>query len=228
MEVLAIIPARGGSKGIPRKNVRLLCGKPLVAWMIGAALASKVVTRVVVSTDDDEVSTVSRKWGAHVITRPSEIAGDLASSESALLHALDYLEAADSYKAGLVVFLQCTAPLTLPEDIDNTVQVLLKTNADSALAVAPFHYFLWQCDKAGCAVGVNHDKSVRLRRQDREPQYLEAGSIYAMRTEGFRKAKHRFFGKTVMHIIPPERCLEIDDLHGFSVAEALLSKREEI
>jgi N-acylneuraminate cytidylyltransferase len=196
--------------------------------MIEAALASKVVTKVVVSTDDDEVSTVSRKYGAHVVVRPVELAGDIASSESALLHALDYLERTEKYKAELVVFLQCTAPLTLPEDIDNTVQLLLRTNADSALAVAPFHYFLWQCGKDGSAVGVNHDKSVRLRRQDREPQYLEAGSVYVMRAEGFGKARHRFFGKTVMHVIPPERCLEIDDLHGFSVAETLLAKREEI
>jgi CMP-N-acetylneuraminic acid synthetase len=227
MEVLAIIPARGGSKGVPRKNVRHLCGKPLVAWMIESALAAKFVSRVVVSTDDAEVAAISRDVGAQVIPRPIELAGDLSSSESALLHALDYLKQTEGYQSELVVFLQCTAPLTLPEDIDNTVQTLLEENADSVLTVTPFHYFLWQCGTNGGAVGINHDKGIRLPRQQGEPQYLETGAVYVMRAEGFIKAKHRFFGKTVMHVIPPERCLEIDDLQSVFIAEALLSKRKE-
>jgi CMP-N-acetylneuraminic acid synthetase len=227
MEVLAIIPARGGSKGVPRKNVRHLCGKPLVAWMIESALAAKFVSRVVVSTDDAEVAAISRDVGAQVIPRPIELAGDLSSSESALLHALDYLKQTEGYQSELVVFLQCTAPLTLPEDIDNTVQTLLEENADSVLTVTPFHYFLWRCGTNGGAVGINHDKGIRLPRQQGEPQYLETGAVYVMRAEGFIKAKHRFFGKTVMHVIPPERCLEIDDLQSVFIAEALLSKRKE-
>ncbi|MEI9476248.1 MAG: hypothetical protein WCO26_06700, partial [Deltaproteobacteria bacterium] len=106
-----------------------------------------------------------------------------------------------------------------------TVQILLEENADSALAVTPFHYFLWRRGLDGDAEGINHDKRARPLRQGREPQYLEAGSVYVMREEGFRRARHRFFGKTVMHVMPLERCLEIDDPHSFLIAEVLLRER---
>ena len=226
MSNIGIIPARGGSKGIPRKNVRSLCGKPLVAWVIEAALASGHLDRVVVSTDDTEIAQLSQRYGAEVVMRPAELADDKASSESALLHALDWLEQAEGYVPDLLVFLQCTSPLTLAEDIDGTVQALLNEQADSALAVAPFHYFLWQQDSSGDAAGINHDKRVRLRRQDREPQYQETGAVYVMRTQGFRQARHRFFGKTALYVTPPERCLEIDELVDFQIAEVLIRERE--
>ena len=221
-DILALIPARGGSKGIPRKNLLALTGMPLVAHSIEAATRSKYVTRVAVSTDDAEIAAVAKHHGADVVDRPSEISGDAASSESALLQALGYLREFEEYEPDLVVFLQCTAPLTLPEDIDGTVEALLSENADSALAVVPFHYFLWRGDETGDAVGVNHDKSVRLRRQEQEPQFLETGAVYVMRTRGFQKAGHRFFGRTAMYIMPPQRLLEIDDPVDVVVAEAMM------
>ncbi|MGA9347281.1 MAG: acylneuraminate cytidylyltransferase [Anaerolineae bacterium] len=225
--MLAIIPARGGSKGIPRKNVRLLAGKPLIAHTIDHARQARNVERVVVSTDDIEIATTSERYGAEVIWRPAEISGATASSELALLHALEYLQQTEGYEPDLVVFLQCTSPLTLPEDIDGTVQALLDEKADSALAVTPFHYFLWRWDEHGDAVGINHDKRVRPLRQQREPQLLETGAVYVMRTGGFRKAKHRFFGKTAMYVMPPERCLEIDEPIDFMIAETLLQHRQQ-
>ena len=227
MTALAIIPARGGSRGIPRKNVRLLAGKPLIAHTIEHARQARSVNRIVVSTDDPEIAAVSERYGAEVVWRPAEISGDTASSESALLHTLEYLQETEGYQPDLIVFLQCTSPLTLPEDIDGTVQALLNENADSALAVTPFHYFLWRRDEKGDAVGINHDKHVRLLRQQREPQFLETGAVYVMRTEGFRKAKHRFFGKTAMYIMPRERCLEIDEPIDFRLAEVLIKEREQ-
>ena len=227
MTALAIIPARGGSRGIPRKNVRLLAGKPLIAHTIEHARQARSVNRIVVSTDDPEIAAVSERYGAEVVWRPAEISGDTASSESALLHTLEYLQETEGYQPDLIVFLQCTSPLTLPEDIDGTVQALLNENADSALAVTPFHYFLWRQDEKGDAVGINHDKQVRLLRQQREPQFLETGAVYVMRTEGFRKAKHRFFGKTAMYIMPRERCLEIDEPIDFRLAEVLIKEREQ-
>lgn len=223
---LAIIPARGGSKGIPRKNVKLLAGKPLIVWTVETALAARFVDRVIVSTDDPEIGGLAEQRGAEVIWRPAEISGDSASSESALLHTLEYLLQTEGHEPDLVVFLQCTSPLTLPEDIDGTVQALLDENADSALAVTPFHYFLWRRDEKGDAVGINHDKRVRLLRQEREPHFLEAGAVYVMRAQGFKEAKHRFFGKTAMHVMPPERCLEIDEPVDFRVAEVLLRERQ--
>ena len=226
LNVVAIIPARGGSKGIPRKNVQILAGKPLIAYTIENALRSCMVNRVVVSTDEPEIAAVSKHFASEVIWRPHEISGDLASSEAALLHALNYLQQAEGYKPDITVFLQCTSPLTLPEDIDGTIKTLLEENADSALAVTPFHYFLWQKDRCGDAVGINHDKLMRLRRQERELQYMETGSVYVMRTRGFKSAEHRFFGKIAMYVMPTERCLEIDDPPDIAVAEALMRERQ--
>jgi len=226
MEILAIIPARGGSKGIPRKNVRLLAGKPLIAHTIEHAHQARSVDRVIVSTDNSEIAAVSEQYGAEVIRRPAEISGDMASSESALLHALEFLQQTKGYEPDLVVFLQCTSPLMASEDIDGTVQALLDEDADSALAVAPFHYFLWRQDKKGEVVAINHNKNVRLQRQEREPQFLETGAVYVVRTEGFKRARRRFFGKTAMCVMPLERCLEIDELVDFRVAEVLLRERQ--
>ncbi len=222
MKTLAIIPARGGSKGIPRKNVLPLAGRPLIAWAIDAARMAGRVDRVVVSTDDAEIAAVARQWGAEVVLRPAEIAGDAASSESALLHVLETLRATEGYVPDVLVFLQCTSPLTRAEDIDGAVERLLESGADTALTVTPFHYFLWREEGTGQVEGINHDKAVRPMRQEREAQYLETGAVYAMRVSGFLEAKHRFFGKTVMVEMPPERCQEIDEPSDFVAAEVRL------
>ena len=224
MKTLAIIPARGGSEGIPRKNVRLLAGKPLIAHTIGTATQASSVNRVLVSTDDDEIATISRQWGAEVVSRPAGISTYTASSELALFHTLEYLDETEGYNPDLVVFLQCTSPLTLAEDIDGTVQALFDQEADSSLAVTPLHYFLYRRDLNGGAIGVNHDNRVRPLRQERDLQYLETGAVYVMRTKGFKEAGHRFFGKTAMYVMPPERCLEIDEPIDLRLAEVLLTE----
>jgi len=225
-DILAIIPARGGSKGIPRKNIKHLAGKPLIAYTIEHALKSERIDRVVVSTDDPEIASVSSSYGAEVVWRPEAISGDMVSSESALLHVLEHLSQKESYEPELIVFLQCTAPLINTQDITGTINAILETGADTALAVTNFHYFLWQEDKNGDATGINHDKNIRLLRQQRSPQYLEAGAVYVMCCKGFKKNKHRFFGRTVMHVIPRERCFEIDDMVDFQIAQILVSDRE--
>ncbi|HEY8746509.1 MAG TPA: acylneuraminate cytidylyltransferase [Tepidisphaeraceae bacterium] len=226
-QCVAIIPARGGSKGIPRKNVRTLAGKPLLAWTIEAALGASRVNRVIVSTDDREIADVAREFGAEVIWRPEEISGDAASSESALLHVLEELMRTEAYEPELIAFLQCTSPLTASADVDGTIEALLDGKADSALSVAPFHYFVWMPDEEGSSVGVNHDKSCRPRRQDREAQYLETGAVYVMKADGFSKSRHRFFGRTLTYVMPSERTLEIDDPRDLIVAESLLRLREQ-
>lgn len=224
-KVLAVIPARGGSVGLSRKNILHIAGKPLIAWTIEAALKSENIGRLVVSTDDMEIAQVSRQSGADVIARPEEISGHTASSEDALLHTLAYLAKNEGFRPDVLVLLQCTSPLTLTEDIDGTISLVLKKGADSALAVAPFHYFLWERASDGHVKGVNHDMHIRLPRQQRENQFIETGAVYAMRVEGFLQAKHRFFGKTAVHVTPIERCLEIDDSTDARLAEALLLDR---
>ncbi len=222
MKCLAIIPARGGSKGLPRKNVLPLAGKPLIAHNIEQARLAERVDRVIVSTDDAEIAAISRQYGAEVVWRPDEISGDSASSESALLHALEHLRNSEGYQPDLLVFLQCTSPLTRAEDIDGAIETLLADDADTALAVIPFHYFLWQPTENGNAMGINHDKRVRPLRQERKPQYLETGAVYVMRVSGFVQAKHRFFGKTTLYVMPSERRLEIDERVDLDIAEVLL------
>lgn len=231
MKYLAIIPARGGSKGIPRKNIRPLAGKPLLAYNIDAAHSSRYIQRVVVSTDDPEIAQVAQQYGAEVVWRPAEISGDTASSESALLHTLETLREQDTYTPDVLVFLQCTSPLTLAEDIDGTITALLEQQADTALAVIPFHYFLWKPGQDDLdqpdAIGINHHKAVRPLRQEREPQYLETGAVYVMRVPGFLEARHRFFGRTALYSMPGERRLEIDDPVDFQVAEVLVAAQRQ-
>lgn len=209
---------------MPRKNVLPLCGRPLIAWTIQAARAAELIGRVVVSTDDEEIADVSRRFGAEVVRRPADLSGDTAASEAAVLHTLEHLEAVEGYRPGIVAFLQCTSPLTTAEDIDGTIGVLSDSGVDSAVAVTPFHYFLWQWQNGEWG-GVNHDKQVRTLRQERDPQYLETGAVYAMRTEVFREAGHRFCGRTSPYVMPRERCLEIDEPVDMKVAEVLMRQR---
>lgn len=225
---LAIIPARGGSKGIPDKNIRLVAGAPLIAHVIRAAKKSVHITRVVVSTDSEAIAAVARAEGAEVVERPAEISGDTASSESALLHALHHLDATEHYRPKLLVFLQCTSPLSLPEDIDAAIETLRREGADSVLTATSFHGFIWRKDFNGNAIGVNHDKHTRPRRQDREPEFQENGAIYVMNATGFCEKQHRFFGRTAISLMPIERSLDIDSLEDLATAERLLSARGEL
>jgi len=226
LEVLAVIPARGGSKGIPNKNMINFGGKPLVAWNIEAALDSKSVSRVVVSTDSAEIAEISRRYGAEIVDRPECLSGDGATSESALIHALQVLENEDNYCPDLLCFMQCTSPLTVAADIDNAVQKLIKDGADSCFTAKEFHYFVWEEDADGALSGINHDKSCRQRRQDIHPQYEENGAVYVMKTNGFLASKHRFFGKTIVSLMTPENSVEIDDRIDLVVADAMLKFRE--
>ena len=223
----AVIPARGGSKGIPGKNLKRVAGQPLVAWTIQAAKRARHVQRVIVSTDDPSIAQVAREHGAEVVERPPELSNDSASSESALLHALDHLEQTEDFRPELLVFLQCTSPLTEPGDIDGTIELLLNETADSACSVARFHYFLWRPVADG-AEGINHDKRVRLRRQDRAPEFLETGAVYVMRAAGFRASRHRFFGKTVLYETPAERVCEIDEPIDLQLAELRLRDQRHV
>ena len=185
---LALIPARGGSKGIPGKNLQPIGGRPLVLRSIQAAQACRGVGRVVVSTDDHAIRSLGLEAGAEVVSRPEAIAGDSASSESALLHALEVLSEQGPLPERLV-FLQCTSPFTSAEQIDRVLGALDDPAINSSFAVQPWHGFLWRDDDRG----INHDPTQpRQRRQDLEPAYLETGAIYAMRTAPFLQGGSRF------------------------------------
>ncbi|WP_405517302.1 cytidylyltransferase domain-containing protein [Streptomyces canus] len=225
--VLAVIPARGGSKGVPAKNLAPVGGVPLVARAVRECLATRLVTDVLVSTDDQAIAAAAREAGAEVVLRPAAIAGDTATSEAAVLHALDTHEALHGAVVDVVVFVQCTSPFIVREDIDGVAAAIVEDGADTAVTVAPFHGFIWrdaetsQDVATGGGHGVNHDKSYRPRRQDRPQDFLETGAAYAMDAPGFRKHQHRFFGRTELVRTDPARVLEIDDPHDLARARAL-------
>lgn len=225
--VLAVIPARGGSKGVPAKNLAPVGGVPLVARAVRECLATRLVTDVVVSTDDQAIAAAAREAGAEVVLRPAAIAGDTATSEAAVLHAMDTHEALHGAAVDVVVFVQCTSPFVVREDIDGVAAAVVEDGADTAVTVAPFHGFIWRDAESsqdavtGGGYGVNHDKSYRPRRQDRPQDLLETGAAYAMDAPGFRKHQHRFFGRTELVRTDPARVLEIDDPHDLARARAL-------
>ncbi|QIY57253.1 acylneuraminate cytidylyltransferase [Streptomyces sp. RPA4-5] len=228
--MVAVIPARGGSKGVPAKNLAAVGGVPLVARAVRECRAARLVTDVVVSTDDAGIAAAARGAGAVVVRRPGDIAGDTATSEAAVLHAMDAYEAEQGASVDAVLLVQCTSPFIVREDIDGVAAAVVEGGADSALTVAPFHGFVWRDTEAEVAGadataagghGVNHDKSFRPRRQDRPQDLLETGAAYGMDAAGFRAAGHRFFGRTELVRTDPARVLEIDDPHDLARARAL-------
>ncbi|BDV30048.1 acylneuraminate cytidylyltransferase [Microbacterium terricola] len=218
--VVAVIPARGGSKGVPRKNVLPVGGIPLIVRAIRAAQSATRVDRVIVSTDDAEIAELSRRAGAEVIARPAELAVDTAGSESAILHAIDELERTGTAVA-TVVFLQATSPFIPSAAVDTAVEMVTDGGYDAVFSAYEMYGFLWRRDADGAAEALNHSADVRPRRQDREPHYLETGAFYAFDAAGFRAARHRFFGRVGIVEVPEASAVEIDDAAQFSIASAL-------
>lgn len=227
--VLAVIPARGGSKGVPGKNLATVGGVPLVARAVQACRRARRITDVVVSTDDPSIAEVARTAGAEVVLRPAAIAGDTATSEAAVLHAMDAHEAMSGRAPGstdVVLLVQCTSPFITADEVDGVAAAVLEGGADTAHTVAPFHGFVWReapggAAGPGSAHGVNHDKATRPRRQDRPQDLLETGTAYAMRAAGFRAANHRFFGRTALVRTDPAKVLEVDEPADLARARAL-------
>ncbi|MBY8881908.1 cytidylyltransferase domain-containing protein [Actinacidiphila acidipaludis] len=220
--VLAVIPARGGSKGVPGKNLAPVGGIPLITRAVRACTGARRVGAVVVSTDDPVIAEVARSAGAEVVLRPAAIAGDTATSEAAVLHAMDAHTAMTGATADVVLLVQCTSPFITTAEVDGVVAAVTEDGADTALTVAPFHGFVWrETGASGGGTGVNHDKATRPRRQDRPRDLLETGAVYGMRADGFRAAGHRFFGRTALVHTDPARVLEIDEPADLERARAL-------
>lgn len=211
-----MIPARGGSKGVPGKNLAPVAGVSLLGRAIQACRAAGNVDLVLVSTDDPAIAAEGERHGATVIRRPADLAGDTASSESAVLHALDQLDADPE----VTLLVQCTSPFLRASDVAAAVERVITGAADAAFTAAPFHGFVWRTND-GIARGINHEEAGRLRRQERDPEFLEDGAVYAMRTRGLRDGGHRFFGRISLVPTDPDRVLEIDEPGDLDRARAL-------
>ena len=203
--ILAIIPARGGSKGVPRKNIRSVGGKPLIAHTILQAKQAAQVDRVIVSTDDAEIGQVASEYGAEVVQRPDELSSDTATSESALCHVLETIEE----EPELVVFLQCTSPIREPNDIDNAIDTLRREQADSLLSVVETHHWVWRIEN-GQPTSFNFDYTNRPRRQDRPAEFDENGSIYIFKPAVLHKYNNRLGGKMALYPMAPNSVIDID------------------
>ncbi len=217
---MAVVPARAGSRGIPGKNLAAVGGRSLLARAVAAARAAELVDAVYVSTDGDAIAAEARAAGAEVIRRPAGLAGDTASSEAALLHALDVLAEA-GIEPEVLLFLQATSPFTAPADLDAAVARVLEGAADVVFAATASHAFLWRIGEEGAAVAVNHDATIRPRRQDREPEFRETGAFYALAVPGFRRARHRFFGRAELLPVDPRGAIDIDEPADLLAAAAL-------
>jgi N-acylneuraminate cytidylyltransferase len=225
-QVTAIIPARGGSKGVPGKNMRRVGGRSLVERAIDACRTARLINAVYVSTDDAEIASTAEAAGAKVIMRPAELSGDTASSESALLHALDQLIMVNEGPE-VVVFVQCTSPFIAPDDLDRGIEMVIHDHADSVFSAVATFDFLWRTSGGfGLVIGQNHDPAVRPRRQDRDPDFRETGAFYVMSAGGFRAARHRFFGRTAAVQVPELTAVDIDHLDDLILAGAVAQVME--
>ena len=223
MKVLALIPARGGSKGIPRKNIRLLAGKPLIAWTIEAALASAHVSSVVVSTEDDEIADISRQWGAQIpFIRPAELAQDDTPGMAPVLHALDHLTQFDA-----ILLLQPTSPLRTTADIDACLLLAQTRQANAIVSVCePESHpgWMYTLDDNHCLKNLT-GVPLCTRRQDLPRVYALNGALYFARTDWLRQHRSFISEDTMGFLMPKEKSIDIDTLFDWKMAELLLAEQ---
>lgn len=222
--VLAIIPARGGSKRLPRKNVLALAGKPLIAWTIESAVSSKLIDRVVVSTDDDEIANVSTEYGASVpFLRPEHLASDTATSNDVILHALDALDE----EFDIVVLLQPTSPLRKQFHIDEALELLISKAGEGIISVtACEHSPLWANTLPSDGEMDGFLDALSNRRSQELPQYYRLnGAIYCFNVGSIRRNEGIFFGKSVFSYVLPSECsVDIDSEYDFDFATFLIER----
>lgn len=226
MNILGIIPARGGSKRTPRKNVKIIAGKPLIAHTIEAGLKSKFINKLVVSTEDAEIAKVAQAYGAEVIERPHELAVDTAKTAPVMLHVVEQLEK-DGYFPDIVVLLQATCPTRDEKIIDEGLNRLINSDKDSIFSgfIVGKTMPLWKkgFDGKNCAF---YDYHFRPRTQEpelMEDLYCETGAFYAIKEEAFKKCKD-FLGENV-DILETERYVDIDTPEEFAIAEEMLLQK---
>ena len=227
---LAIIPARGGSKRIPRKNIKMFCGKPMIAWAIEAALASRCFDRVIVSTDDDEVAAVAKLWGGEVpFIRPAELSDDHAGTSVVIAHAVDWLEA-QGYTPQQVCCIYATAAFVTADDLCRGLSILIERGCDYAFSVTNYAFPIQR------ALRITTDKRLEMywpehyaaRSQDLEEAYHDAGQFYWGKTDAWREQRMIFSRVSAPVILPRHRVQDIDTPEDWERAEWMFRAMNEL
>ncbi|NJD05356.1 MAG: acylneuraminate cytidylyltransferase family protein [Methylococcaceae bacterium] len=222
--ILAVIPARGGSKGLPGKNIRPLAGKPLLAWSIEAARRSRYIDRIVLSSDDPAIMETARQWGAEVpFRRPPELATDQALGIDVVLHAIEQVPGFD-----YVVLCQPTSPLRLAEDIDGAIEKLFETAAPVCVSVTETEktpYWMFTLAQGDRMVPVMEHPNRSVNRQELPKVYVLNGAVYVAEIGWFQRVRSFLTDQTLGYVMPANRSVDIDSERDFLLAEILLSGR---
>ncbi|WP_027545074.1 acylneuraminate cytidylyltransferase family protein [Bradyrhizobium sp. WSM2254] len=220
-KTLAVIAARGGSKGIPHKNLLDLCGKPLIAWTVEQARVARGVDVVAVSSDSDKILQAAEAAGAVGVRRPDDISGDLASSESAWLHALNAIDERMG-RFERIVALQATSPIREPDDIEKALATFDREQLDSLLSVCEVEdYFNWRIGASG-PEPINYDFRNRRMRQQIEKRYLENGSFYVLIPSLLREQNNRLGGRIGFHVMERHKMFQIDRPEDVKLCGAIM------
>ncbi len=229
MNILAVITARGGSKGLPGKNIKVLGGKPLIAWSIEAAKKSDLITHSIVSTDDQRIAEISREWGGEVpFMRPAELATDTAGHIGVMQHSVEYMEKSLGTRFDYAVIFQPTSPFRTREDIDGTIQKLIDSGADSAVSLveleSAYHPIKIKKLEGDRVLPYCIEEPEGTRRQDYPLAYRRSSAVYAMKRDLLMQEGKLYGNFIVGHITPKERFFDIDTLEDWERAEAFAVK----
>ncbi len=230
-KILGVITARGGSKGIPRKNIKDLGGKPLIAYTIEACKDSKLITHLILSSDDKEIINVARQYNVDVpFVRPKELAEDTTKHLPVLQHAVQFMEDKLGIKFDYVVNLQPTSPFRLPEDVDGCIEKLSETNADSALAMVEVddnHPIKMKKIVDGRVLPFSVPEPEGMRRQEFPPAYKRSGAVYVFQRNNLLEKNREYGDDLVAYIVPKERSIDIDNELDWIKAEYMIKKLRE-
>jgi len=232
LKVLGIIPARGGSKGIPRKNLQTINGKTLLQYAIDSGQQSKYINKLIVSTEDSEIKEESVQLKCDVIERPDELAGDDVTTLAVIEHVLNYMDIKNSYFPDFIVLIQPTAPLRTSIHIDEAIEVLIKSDCDSVVSVAevPFHYHpKWQMliNKENCLVTTDNENLSKLiyQRQKLSKSFFRNGAVYVSKRITIEKYNNLYGHKCLPYIMPFELSINIDSPADFVLASNLIADK---
>ena len=224
MEIMAIIPARGGSKGIPLKNLKLLNGKPLIDYSINGSLKSKFITRTIVSSDHPKILNRAQKLGAEIIKRPKNLATDSSQLEPVIEHCLNHFKLKENYVPDIIILLQNTSPLRTKKHIDDALSIFLDSKFDSMMSCYNSHYFLWNL-KNNILISKNYDPKNRPNRQQMNDQFIENGAIYITKYNAFKKSHCRISGKIGLFEMEQKVSIDIDTRSDLLKANQLLKQK---